>query len=137
MLFFFAKKQIPLLRLHHHPQAHLKSNFIELEKAYPEIVEKTIKARFRTEYQISQTVFRFWGLIKGKFNPTYHNDAKYIGVNDLDTLKIKLNKLDNSDISMICFNEENGFPIDKYEEYKIILKSFLDTKLAQKSLYER
>ncbi len=137
MLFFFAKKEIPLLALNHHPQAHLKSNFIELEKAYPEILERTIKARFRTEYQISQTVFRFWGLIKGKFNPTYHNDAKYIGVNDLDTLKVQLNKLKNSNISMICLNEDDGFPTDKYEEYKKILRDFLDIYLNEKSLYEK
>lgn len=130
-------KQIPLFLLYHHPQAHLKSNFVEVEKAYSEIVNQTRSHKFRSPLDINQYIFRFWGLIKGKYNPTYHNDSQYVGVNDLAILRVQLNKLKNKNISMICLNEEDGFPIDKYEEYKKIIKYFLDIKLSKKSLYEK
>ena len=130
-------KQIPLFELYHHPQAHLKSNFIEVERSYPEIIEKTRTYRFRTCASTSQYLFRFWGLIKGKYNPKKYADAYYIGVNNLDVFAETLAKLKiRGNPSFVCFNEESAFPTDQYESYKNIIIQYLDEILAKKSTWE-
>jgi len=134
---FLNNGEIPLFSLNHHPQAYLKSSFVEFERSYPEVIGKTSSSRFRSEYQVSQTIFRFWSLIKGNFNPVYHNDSVYVGVDDLNKLKKDLNTIgDRKNISMICLNEHSNFDPDNYPEYKQIISKFLSKRLPDASSFE-
>ena len=136
-LLMLLSKQIPLFALNHHPQAHLKSNFIEVEESYPDIVKRTRSMRFRTPDAINQYVFRFWGLIKGKYHPKINNDTYYIGVKSLDKLQVTIEELKHDlDPALVCFGEEEGFPIEKYNDYKNILIDYLEGILPEKSSWE-
>jgi hypothetical protein len=130
-------KQIPLFKLHHHPQPHLKSNFIEVEQNYPLIIQKTMASRFRDPQNVTQYLFRFWGMIKGKYNPKKHNDAYYIGVNDIDNFIKTLDSFkQNKKPAFVCFNEESAFSIEKYDIYKKLIAEYLDKILPGKSTWE-
>lgn len=135
-LLMVITKEIPLFALNHHPQAHLKSNFIEVEEAYKNIIEKTRTSRFRSCEDMNQYLFRFWGLIKGKYHPYKHNDTLYIGVDNLIEFRNKINKLEYLNPALICFNEHDGFNPKDYPEYTNILIGYLDSILPQKSLWE-
>lgn len=130
-------RQIPLFELYHHPQPHLKSNFIEVNNEYPEIIQKVRGLRFRSCNDVNQYVFRFWGLIKGKYYPKKNNDAYYVGVNDINDLTIELNKLKTIKPALVCFNEEPDFSTETYHRYKQLLHKYLDKQLSEKSLWEK
>ena len=137
-LLMLLSKQIPLFALNHYPQAHLKSNFVEVEESYPDIVKRTRAMRFRAPEAINQYVFRFWGLIKGKYHPKINNDTYYISVKDLDMLQVKIQELKNNlDPALVCFGEEEGFPVEKYNDYKNILIDYFEELLPEKSLWEK
>lgn len=130
------ENQIPLLTIHHHPQPHLKSNFIEVEESYPDLLTQTRGSRFRQESNLTPYVFRFWGLIKGKYFPKYNKDACYVGVNNIDSLTSSLRNACQSKPAFVCINEESGFQTARYSEYKDQLHVFFSKKFPEKSSFE-
>jgi hypothetical protein len=94
-------------------------------------------SRFRDPQNVTQYLFRFWGMIKGKYNPKKHNDAYYIGVNDIDNFIKTLDSFkQNKKPAFVCFNEESAFSIEKYDIYKKLIAEYLDKILPGKSTWE-
>jgi hypothetical protein len=136
-MLMFLTKEIPLFTIHHHPQAHLKKNFIEVEHFYKKDIEEVRTNKFRTCQDLSQYIFRFWGLIKNRFYPTRHKDLYYIGVNSLDELKKDIDLLTNKNPAFVCFNEHDNFPVGMYTEYQKIVQEYLNRYLNEKSRFEK
>ncbi|ODB35861.1 hypothetical protein BB427_16265 [Pseudoalteromonas sp. BMB] len=132
-----SQNEIPLFVQLHSVQAHLKSNFIEAETAYPNIFHNTFSSRFRSESDINHYLAQFWGLIKGKFHPKMQFDKKYISILDIDMLKKQLLALKDHDISLLCFGEHPEFDTSDYPKCKQLISEFLDIKLSNHSSYER
>jgi hypothetical protein len=136
VLVLLLAKEIPLISINHHAQPHLKSNFIELEETYREEIDSTRRSRFREFNSLNHYVFRYWGLIKGKYNPKVQTDKHYIGVTDLKSLQRDIKKLYTKNPALVCFNEHFEFSKEEYSEYDQILSSYLDSLLPYKSLWE-
>ena len=53
----------------HLPQPYLKSTLEEVWEKCPDILESTMRSRFRSENDVNQWLFRYWQLCKGTFYP--------------------------------------------------------------------
>lgn len=129
--------QFSLLKIYHHPQPHLKSNFLEVEEKYGEEMDRVRKNRFRSFSDLNQYLFRFWGLIKGKFNPYLPKDSLYCGINSSEDIDINVSKIKkNPKLKFVCFNEELGIKDAEFKAIKSKLQSFFEDRMAEKSTYE-
>tara|TARA_R110002096_G_scaffold152824_20_gene316256 strand:- start:11065 stop:12081 length:1017 start_codon:yes stop_codon:yes gene_type:complete len=136
-LFLLFFKRISLIQIHHHPQPMKKSIIEEVVLKYPLDVQKTRSCKFKRPSNLNQYIFRFINLIKGNFIPYFPNNALYIGVEDIDDLAKEIDKLkNNSQVSLVCFNEEAGFNMEDYGAYKLLIQRYLDALLPIKSSYE-
>ena len=127
-----------LFELYHHPQPFLKSNIIEVLKKYPNEVKRTRESRFKKATNLNQYIFRYYHLIKGDFAPYNPKDTLYVGVSSLDDLTRGIDKIKkNSQVSIVCFNEHPGFDLDKYGEYKRIIRNYLESILPDKATFEK
>ena len=62
----------------HLPQPFLKSTLEEVWEKCPDILESTMRSRFRSENDVNQWLFRYWQLCKGSFSPINpQKDRKY------------------------------------------------------------
>lgn len=132
-----SQNEIPLFLQLHSVQAHLKSNFIEAEAAYPDIFQNSRSSRFRSESDINNYLAQFWGLIKGKFHPKIQFDKVYISILGIHTLKKQLSALKDRDFSLLCFGENPKFDPSDYPKCKQLIYEFLDKKLSNHCSYER
>lgn len=129
--------QFSLLKIYHHPQPLLKSNFIEVEENYLEDLDRVRSNRYRDFSDLNQYLFRFWSLIKGKFNPYLPKDALYVGINNASDVTKAVSFLEkNSKMNFVCFNEEPGLEDHEFDIFKGELVSFFKKRLKKKSLFE-
>ena len=67
---------------YHLAQPYLKSTLEEVWEKCPEVLNKTIYSRFRSENDVNQWLFRYWQICKGTFYPINpKKDRKYFEIN--------------------------------------------------------
>lgn len=116
----------------HISQAHLKSTFQKLYKIERDIVEDTSRKKFRSYYDISHFLLRYWNLVEGKFIPSKDIGKAFNIGKDIEKIKIIIEK---QKYKVACFNDNTE---DINFEYckNVIINSF-EKILPEKSQFEK
>lgn len=118
----------------HIPQAFRKSDFEEIWKMNPELLEQTSSHKFREASDINQYAVRYLNLCKGDFSP--RNPKKmgsYCEISKDDDLIAK--HFRNQSVKMICVNDIDSEGMDFEKEYKF-LHELLEEVFPEKSSFE-
>ena len=116
----------------HIPQGYLKSTFENIYKIEKDIIDVTSRNRFRSYYDVSEYLMRYWNLVEGKFIPSKDIGKKFDIGKDMEKIKKAIEK---QKYKVTCFNDsiENiDFEYCKSE----IIKSF-EKILPEKSQFEK
>ncbi|WP_295860728.1 Stealth CR1 domain-containing protein [uncultured Fibrobacter sp.] len=120
----------------HLPVPMLKSTIEEVWKNEPEILGETRKSRFRAITDVSQYVFRYWGLASGNFYPT---SLKKLGRKfnlGVDTSVFRA--IENRSHNMICLQDDEEFASeDVFNQVKARLIKAFETAFPEKSSFEK
>ena len=114
--------------------AYLKSTFEEVWKADEELLDYASSNKFRTPYDVSQSIFRYRQLASGKFHPvSLASRGKFIGLSDDNTVLV--DEIINFRYNMLCINDSPG--IKDFEKAKKEIVDAYEKKLPHKSCFER
>lgn len=116
----------------HITQAHLKSTFEKLYQMEREIFEITSSKKFRSYYDISQYLMRYWNLVEGNFIPSKDIGKAFNIGKDIEEIKSVIEK---QKYKVACFNdsiEDINFEYCKDQ----IINSF-EKILPEKSQFEK
>ena len=117
---------------HHISQAHLKSTFEEVWDLEFEELNRTCLNRFRGQNDVSQYLFRYWNLCKGRFYPKYPI-GKYVNMTEdipaiIETIKSKKNKV-------LTINDSDR--LDNAQELQKSISDAFKELYPQKSHFEK
>ena len=119
---------------HHLASPFLKSTFEEVWEKDGEVLDKICYNRFRTPYDVSQRIFRYWQLASGKFSVVSKKSrGKYLNLSD-DLLGKLQEILADEDCKMLCINDSDYADFDYCKS--IVVKSF-EKKFPEKSTFEK
>lgn len=116
----------------HFSQPYLKSTFNKIYEKEKEKVDITSKSKFRSYYDISEYLMRYWNLVEGNFVPSKDIGKAFNIGKDMEEIK---NVIENQKYKVACFNdsiEDIDFEYCKKE----IINSF-EKILPQKSMFEK
>ena len=119
---------------HHLPNPYLKQTFLDVWSAMPELMDRVSRNRFRTPFDVSQSVFRYWQLASGQFYPVSPaSRGRYWSLShSIDHAEATLN---DPNIKMVCVND---VPSDvDFEQVMEQIVAIFDQKLPQKSAFEK
>lgn len=108
----------------------LKSNFIKLEKIFPELFSELRQHKFRTSDDYTQWLVREWNLLEGNFTPRSPKSGKVVVIkksSDVDYLNTLLQKK----IKTLVINDKDmdskEFNVVK-QKLKMVFASCVDKK---------
>lgn len=116
----------------HFSQPYLKSTFNKIYEKEKEKVDITSKSKFRSYYDISEYLMRYWNLVEGNFVPSKDIGKAFNIGKDMEDIK---KVIENQKYKVACFNdsiEDIDFEYCKKE----IINSF-EKILPQKSMFEK
>lgn len=89
---------------YHTCQPYCKKTLEEVWEAYPEVLDRTCRNRFRSREDVNQYLFRWWRLMKGEFNPKKPNSAYLtLGADSIETVDARLS---DSKRKVVCVNDD-------------------------------
>ena len=118
---------------YHLPQSFKKSSFDEVWKKEEMILTETSSHKFRTVYDITQYLFRYWQLESRKTVIREENNGKTFEINDNEINEI-INCIKNKTYKQICMNDSRE--ITDFESMKNLIKEAFDSILPNKSEFE-
>jgi hypothetical protein len=124
--------EFPGLMMHHQPQSFLKSAFLEVWDAEPDLLNATCNHKFRTETDINQFIMRYWQIGTGRFAP--YNIMKRGTYTTINT-QTNYQKYFDSKYKILCLNDDDQKADFEHEKIRL-LKLFSD-KFPEKSLFEK
>ena len=119
---------------HHLASPYLKQTFVDLwEKDY-KTLDRVSKSKFRTPFDVSQSVFRNAQLASGQFYPVSPSSrGKYMHIADqIDHVKAVLN---DPKVKMVCIND-TAYDFD-FEQTVAQIVAAYEKKLPNKSSFEK
>ena len=119
---------------HHLASPYLKSTLEEVWEKDEATLDKICYNRFRTPYDVSQSIFRYWQLASGKFSVVSKKSrGKYFNLSE-DLLGDLQETLTDENCKMLCINDSscNNFDYCK----RIAVESF-EKKFPEKSAFEK
>lgn len=119
----------------HLPNAFLKSTFEEVWAVESDALDKTCRARFRTNDDVNQWLFRYWQLAKGSFIPlnTRKNDVS-MDITD-ETISSIIAKITKGDWSIVCLND--NAEISDFNNLRNQFEESFNKIFPHKSLFEK
>lgn len=119
---------------HHLPAPYLKQTFVDLWEKDCETLAKVSKARFRTAFDMSQSVFRNAQLASGQFYPVSPaSRGKYMSIaGQIEHIE---DALTDSKVKMVCINDSAN-AVD-FEQLAARIIAIFDRKLPNKSTFEK
>ena len=118
---------------HHMASSYLKSVLEEVWNADEELLDFVSSNKFRTPYDISQSIFRYRQLASGRFSPVSKmSRGKFIGLSDDNTILV--DEITNGRYNMLCINDSPG--ISDFEKAKKEIVDAYEKKLPKKSSFE-
>lgn len=116
----------------HLPLAYLKRHFNDLWREYRDVLDYTSKNKFRTPYDVSHTLVRYYSFAKGEFAPVSQKSrGKYFNLM-LNAEEIPLAILDEK-YKQICINDTCDYDEDVLEK----ITGAFENKLPDKSMFEK
>ena len=118
---------------HHLPAAYCKKTWLVIWETMPELMHRVSQNRFRTPYDVSQSLFRYWQLASGQFHPVSSvSRGCFLSIAEQkDRLETVLKDLG---IKMVCINDTPS-SIDFVQTMEQIVTAY-ETKFPQKSSFE-
>ena len=100
----------------------------------PELMDRVSRNRFRTPFDVSQSVCRYWQLASGQFYPVSQaSRGKYLRIeNKNDHVEAALN---DPKVPMVCIND-TPYEIDFEQTMAQIIAAY-EKKLPNKSSFEK
>ncbi len=135
-LSLIVSRNISRIMEYHHPQPHLKRNFNDVCRIYMDEIEKVKKHRFRYLNSLNQYIFRYWGLINGRFYPYRPRDVFYKTISSETDILTVINELYKGKHRFICLNDVETISEDDFSALKYELKNFLNKILPNSSSFE-
>ncbi len=116
----------------HFSQPHLKSTFEKLYNMEKEVFDCTSRNKFRSCYDISQYLMRYWNLVDGNFIPSKDIGKAFNIGKDIEEIKRVIEK---QKYKVACFNDSIE-DID-FEYCKNAMINSLEKILPEKSQFEK
>ena len=119
---------------HHLPTSYIKQTFLDVWSAMPERMDKVSGNRFRTPFDVSQSVFRYWQLVSGRFYPVSPTSrGERLCISDrFDQVEAVLK---DPTVKMVCLNDT---PDDvDFEQTMAQIVVIYEEKLPNKSIFEK
>ena len=122
------------LKDHHLPNAYCKKTFLDVWKAMPEVMDRVSGNQFRTPFDVSQSVCRYWQLASGQFYPVSQSSrGRYLSISyPIDYVEATLN---DPNIKMVCINDTSR-DVD-FEQTMTQIVALFEKKLPNKSSFEK
>ena len=119
---------------HHLPSPYVKQTFLDVWSATPKLMDQVSQNRFRTPFDVSQSLFRYWQLASGRFYPVSPTSrGKYLRIeNQNDHIEAALN---DPKVKMVCIND-TPYEVDFERAMEQIVAAY-EKKLPNKSSYEK
>ena len=136
-LSLIVSKTLSCFVLYHHPQPHLKRNIHESLQAYPVETARTQSNRFRGGNDLYQYIFRFWGLVNGRFHPYQPRDALYRTIESKSDIDSALEEAKSGGFRFVCFNDSPELTDDEYAYFKDRMTDFIDGLLPEPCSFEK
>ena len=118
----------------HLPSSFLKSTFTEVWEQYGEVLDATCRAKFRTESNVNQWLFKYWQFCRGHycvrkdtFGEVFHIEEKNIG--ELCTA------IERQQYHMLCVNDTPRTP--DFEATKQQVNACFERILPAQSTFEK
>ncbi len=116
----------------HFSQPHLKSTFEKLYNMEKEAFDCTSRNKFRSCYDISQYLMRYWNLVDGNFIPSKDIGKAFNIGKDIEKIK---NVIEKQKYKVACFNDSIE-DID-FEYCKNVMINSFEKILPEKSQFEK
>ena len=116
--------------------SYCKKTFEDLWYYASDDLEDTIKSRFRSEFNISQWVARYWQIAAGKFKVRNPGFSKFIDVIDKDDAEKVAKSIIKRNCKVLCINDniKNEFDFDSIIN---TINNAFEILYPQKSSFER
>lgn len=119
---------------HHLPSPYLKQTFLDVWSAMPDLMDQVSRNRFRTPFDVNQSVFRYWQLVSGQFAPVSPDSrgTYWSTSHSIDHVEAALN---DPNVKMVCVND---VPSDvDFEQTMEQIVAIFEKKLPSKSAFEK
>ena len=116
----------------HISQPHLKSTFKNLYEVEKEVVNITSMSRFRSFYDISHFLMRYWNLVEGKFIPSKDIGKAFNIGKDIETIR---KVIERQTYKVACFND--SIENINFEYCKNVLIDSFEKILPEQSQFEK
>ena len=121
------------VRTQHLAEPYLKSSWERIWQKESQVLEETCHARFRTNYDVNQHLFKFWRLAEGEFYPVNRKGMLYpVHRQSIDGI---CQDLAGHKYAHVCFNDSAAD--EDFELCKAKLNQALKTLLPNKSSFEK
>ena len=119
---------------HHLPMPYLKKTFLDVWRAMPDLMNQVSGNRFRTPFDVSQSVFRYWQLASGQFCPVSPvTRGKLLRIADQnDHIEAALK---DPAVKMVCVNDTPDEV--NFEQAMAQIMAAYEKKLPNKSSFEK
>jgi hypothetical protein len=124
-------------RLVHQAQPFLKSVYQDAWNNDFGWLDKTCSYKFRQNISVNQWFLRYWQLARNNFYPKRHKDRLYINLQKGTCLGYVKQALLNEHIKCICLNDTPECDDAKYHELQPQIVNIFESKLPNKSKFER
>jgi hypothetical protein len=132
-IFLLPWKQVTGFFDPHQAQPFLKSTFNEVWNLEKDILNITSRSKFRSQFDVSQYLFRYWQLMSGKFEPVDISDSKLLVLHNLQDCAEFSSIL--TQYNLIFLNDEIDDDND-FNKYKNIINQSFSKILPDKSSFE-
>ena len=124
----------------HIHSCHKKSVFSKLWELEGDYLDKVCQNRFRSPFDLSHWMMRYWNLASGDFSPVDMNKiGKYCWFDNVDeSLKTIKNEIENRSAKILVINDTlNGEDEDGFEICKEGIKESFEKIFPEKSSFEK
>lgn len=120
----------------HLPVPMLKKTIEDVWAKEPEILDETLKTRFRSINDVSQYLFRYWDMAQGNFYPA---PLKKLGKRyDLGLKSPVFDVIKNRSLNMVCLQDPEDCDSEEvFSQVKSRLISAFETIFPEKSSFEK
>jgi hypothetical protein len=122
--------------LYHHPQPHLKINIQEASHEFSDEISEIQRQRFQEYNSISSYIFRFWGLVNGRFIPYRARDVLYRTIASKIDVDESIEKARKRRYRFVCFNDASTLTDVEYSYFGERVGDFLHDHLPEPSSFE-
>ena len=138
LLYKTVYKKLLWINHWHHPQPYTKDTIQEVYNSYNKEMIETSSHKFRSSNDITPYLYRYWHLMKGNFEPFYHNDGFVAKITSLSYVQNIIKEIkQGQNINFVCFNDQmNNATKDEFEHVTITLENYLESIFSDKASFE-